>query len=220
MSCTCTLCEPDDILVLFQVFGISTEEVPRVGKLFDVTMAHVCHGHPLPASANKCLTSRDVSNMYSALSLNAEAQEQTGHLRFVSKLKMLPVLHETVSRMSAQTRDDERHNFVLYSGHDTSIAALLLAVDVSDSLWPPFASRVTIELLRSTSLQHYFVNIIYNGQSVTGRAHWCKSKLVDGKLCPLSVFTDYISSGLLKELGFSSYKEACSAPDTGSGLLI
>ena len=201
--------------VFLQVFDATEAEMPRVGQVFDVTMAHVCHEHPLPANGDQCLVSSDVRNMHAALTLNAQLQEMTSRLQLASKLKLLPVLQEMAQRIDDQVLGKSKRKLVLYSGHDTGIAALILALDVSDSLWPPFASRVTFELLRSTdvtSSSKHYINIIYNGLSVTNRAQWCRNKLVDDKLCPLSVFSDHVRSGLLHDLGFSSYEKACDQP--------
>lgn len=44
---------------------------------------------------------------------------------------------------------------MLYSVHDTSVAALLLALGIFDNKWPDFAADLTFELYRDKVMSCY-----------------------------------------------------------------
>ena len=52
------------------------------------------------------------------------------------------------------------HKMFLYSSHDTSIMALLLALGVFDNKWPDYAADLRIELYQkvSTILRFYLLH--------------------------------------------------------------
>ena len=52
----------------------------------------------------------------------------------------------------------------LYSAHDSSLMALLLAFKLDSRKWPPFASNLVIELYECNVTKKYYVIVRYNGQ--------------------------------------------------------
>ena len=103
-------------------------------------------------------------------------------------------------------------NLVIYSGHDKTVSALLVALSVSDGLWTPYGSRVVIELHASSSRDRprHFIRVLYNGRDLTGLLPFCRQgNLVGGLLCPL----DYLVFDIFRRYSTSetgrSYNQAC-----------
>ena len=51
----------------------------------------------------------------------------------------------------------------LYSGHDTTVTPLLIALDIFDNKWPQYAADLRFELYDNTKGEHY-VKILYCGK--------------------------------------------------------
>lgn len=66
----------------------------------------------------------------------------------------------------------------LYSAHDSSLMALLLAFKLDSRKWPPFASNLVIELYECNATKKYYVIVRYNGQVswifICNLLHACK----------------------------------------------
>jgi len=85
---------------------------------------------------------------------------------------------------------------MLYSVHDTSVAALLIALGLFDDKWPDFAADLAFELYRDKD-QAYFVRVLYQGEE----------KILPGcssALCPLTKFKELVS-----EYFINDWEKAC-----------
>ena len=54
----------------------------------------------------------------------------------------------------------------LFSGHDTTLMPILVALGYKLDHWPPFMSNVVFELYWSQSRKRHFVKVVYNQQVV------------------------------------------------------
>ena len=59
------------------------------------------------------------------------------------------------------------HKFRYFSVHDSTVNAVLIALDVIDEEhpgWPPFAADIVLELWKSKNKGEYFVQVFYCGE--------------------------------------------------------
>ena len=79
-------------------------------------------------------------------------------------------------------RREERRSLYVFMGHDTVIAPVLAGLGLykgSLCAWPPYASRISFELLKPTrggkaaADTKYYVRIIYNGKDLTPQVEKC-----------------------------------------------
>ncbi|KAK3723809.1 hypothetical protein QZH41_019490, partial [Actinostola sp. cb2023] len=85
------------------------------------------------------------------------------------------------------------HKFLLYSGHDYTISPMLVAFNISDGQWPPYASMLRFELLQRTSAwSHsmsdlFAVRVVYNEKEL-------KPPFCDASPCSMAQFEKYINT--------------------------
>lgn len=94
-------------------------------------------------------------------------------------------LEEMTDNLSKKIVGQSPYKMMLYSVHDTSVAALLLALDIFDNKWPDFAADLAFELYRDKD-NCYFVRVLYQGEEKT--LPGCS-----GPLCPLEKFKELVS---------------------------
>jgi len=56
--------------------------------------------------------------------------------------------------------NEQKYKFLLYSGHDDTLIALLASLEIWDGAWPPYASMFVIEVNTKIS-NHNFVYLTY-----------------------------------------------------------
>lgn len=95
----------------------------------------------------------------------------------------------------------QKEKMYLYSGHDTTLIPLLLALNVKFSEWPSYASNIIIEFYRKniSDKDQYFVKVLYNGVEV------CIGEC-DTKLCP---FEDFIRYASLTRVSWNGRSKLC-----------
>ena len=112
--------------------------------------------------------------------------------------------------MKNWTRNRRVESFVIYSGHDITITPLATILEIHSGKWPPFASRVVIELYKKIENKiHYFIKILHNGHDVTSSVVFCRNKLSKG-FCKLKYFLDFVKKHL-HDVGFDSYGQGCNS---------
>jgi hypothetical protein len=196
------------------VFGISFSSVPKVSHLMDMSMVHVCHKAPLPGTElAQCVAPWAVADIYNVIKENGQRQTKNPTFQTIAKLKCLPLLDEIKTRMIRQKDQAVSQKFVLYSGHDSSIDSMAIALNFSQGHWPPYASRIIIELYSSKQTSMLFVRIIYNGKDVTDKMEFCQNHIVTAGsgqyLCPFSILSEYIDNTILKDMSHNTYNAAC-----------
>ena len=73
-------------------------------------------------------------------------------------------------KKSNSNRQTKYHKFKMYSAHDSSLNALLVALDYysndDNHIWPPFAADLAIELWKKVENENkkYFIKIFYCGE--------------------------------------------------------
>ena len=204
-----------------EIFDISPKDVPKMSHLMDIGMVHVCHKHILPSNSKndrKCTESWAVRDVHDIIQDNGRKQAKTVEFQKIAKLKYLPLLKEITKRLEEQSRGSNNLKFVLYSGHDSTINPLAIALNFSEGLWPSYASRIVIELYKlkkgqqASNTDEVFVKFLFNGMSVGKEMDFCKRYIVpNSDLCPLNVFIQYVDN-ILEEMFETSYTSACKIP--------
>jgi len=88
---------------------------------------------------------------------------------------------DVLERMQRTVGGEDGVRFALYSGHDNTLSPFLSAFGVFDSVQPPMASMILLELYRDDSGKHW-VRFLYNGEEKV-----VKTTATDGpRVTPLS----------------------------------
>lgn len=140
---------------------------------YDNLNARFCHNLSQPAGMNDFI----FSQMTDAYWLVGEeiyySTYSIGIGPFIEELlNFLEMQQSNVSSIPA---------FMLFSGHDTTVAPILSAFGVYSGEWPPYASHMEFELFKDKTNSSYFVRMLYNGNA----------QIIPGcndEFCPFPVF--------------------------------
>lgn len=85
----------------------------------------------------------------------------------VAILQIQPFIARIVSNFKEWIEGRRRQRFVLFSGHDTTVTAVLSALHAFDGHRPPYAARVVFELWKKAGDEDdYVVRTLYNGRVI------------------------------------------------------
>lgn len=119
-------------------------------------------------------------------------------LRPLAQVHSGPLLQQWIERVR-QSRDRDHAPFHVVVAHDTTIADLMMSLDLDVVEWPPYAANLLIEVWkRGDEHDADHVRIIYNGQVVP--ITWCahqKIHFADG--CPWADFVHHINPIIAEE---------------------
>jgi len=90
-------------------------------------------------------------------------------------------VNEFYQRMEDTINHKDNKKFVLYSAHDTTVMPFLIALDMWDDKWPPYAAIITSELHDNGTVT---VRFTYNGNVIY--LPGC------GEYCPLEHFKNLV----------------------------
>lgn len=192
-----------------KVLGVPVSSTPWLGAVLDVLMAYWCHNHQLPcvSKTGQCFTPELVHNIWKVTESVSRAELETKAKLKVNDLMMYPLLREIANRYVNITKGLSQQKVVLYSGHDKTISPLLVAMGIGNGQWPPFASRLVMELYSSSnaSAPEYYLKVIYNGNDMTRQLRFCENGL-----CPLENFLDFVFNKYLSAFGKGTYNDICT----------
>lgn len=175
---------------------------------FDQMSVRTCHNMPLPCSPDgtTCVDQKSYQQVVSLANWEfAYAYTQyewqnfatLGIGGFVSVLRdvWVAIANEDPSLSSVGTPD-----FAFYSGHDTTLTAVLGAFNVTNWPWPAYASNMLFELWeKDTKTTHelqpagvydnLYVRFIYNGEVIPLASQGCCDEL-----CPLENVVTYLNN--------------------------
>lgn len=200
-----------------KAMNIDIKKLPAPSHLMDIGMVHTCHHKSLPGSVDGsvCWNPKALHDIAKALNSNSLKHSNKKKTKIISTLRILPLLNSLLLQMESKEKKLLDTNFVLYAGHDATFDPLLIALNISDSIWPKYASRLVFELYRKvtvdSNLLDYYLRIIYNGVDVTENVIFCKGD--EGKplkMCPLNLFKKFIrTEDGLSGFDLKSYISAC-----------
>lgn len=198
------------------MFGIDDNDIRWLTRVADALVPSFCHNFPKPCSAydsSKCVDDELLGKIWDAITVKEFSNWDDPDLNFLKycSIKMSPLLHEIAQRMSNLTEGKKIKIFNMYSGHDLTVSPLLYVLGLHDGKWPPYASRVVIEMYEEENeekIDRYHLKILYNGIDKTENVIFCKGRTING-LCNFRLFSDFVSNELLQRFGFSNYTDAC-----------
>lgn len=154
-----------------------------VNGLADLIRTYACHNFDITFGG---LLTNDQIHKVLEMSLfcftyfpNDTASNRLGMGSFIGE-----ITHHFQSHIEGKTP----YKLMLYSGHDSSIAPLLSALELFDGAWPPLASHVIFEFWKNGEGE-YFVEVSYNGRSLTRFKKGCEGQA----LCPWHQFLKSVS---------------------------
>ena len=117
-----------------------------------------------PKSDNELIINDEI---YDKLMSNM-AYWETGFLNFTGNLSYMPIFELIMNHIDKMfSMDEQTAKFFLFSGHDVTIAAVLVALGYVDLTAPPyFASHLAVELWQ---LDKPHLRFVYNGDVVPFR---------------------------------------------------
>ncbi|XP_061185295.1 lysophosphatidic acid phosphatase type 6-like [Saccostrea echinata] len=125
----------------------------------------------------------------------------------LSSGRMLELFRNALRDFISDTRPVRLY---LYSAHDSSLMALLLALKLDDKHWPPFASDLLFELYQCNNTKQYYVIVRYNGEAVV-LPKLAKKYVSIGQesAVPLKYFMKYLNEEKVMES--KEYRKVCES---------
>lgn len=198
-----------------KVLGIPASNVPWVGAILDVIMSYTCHKMAIPciSKTKQCFTHDLIADMWSVSdeinSLELKSPTRTKY----NDLMMYPLMREIAIRYQNITTGISNNKLTLYSGHDKTLTPLTVAFGINDAKWPPYASRLVMELYFHQLSSLYYLRVIYNGRDVTNKLRFCDKLKQTGDgivLCPLSEYLKFVFHDQMLLYNSTSYIKACA----------
>ena len=225
-----------NLIQMFQYFHM--KRIPHLSEMIDILMPIVCSGkmpHCFPSwkqfediawieGIKACFPLSFLDEMWQVLDNENKQNMLTDGIIHHHRLLIYPLLKEISLKFLGLSQGMKVPKFVFYHGHDHTITSFLIALDIYDNKWPPYASRVTLETYKVrngvtlnnlkkslTQSSIYLLRLLYNGKDVTDKPHWCQQiKLNDGAiLCTLQSFLTFLLDSQSSYFITGSYASDC-----------
>ena len=170
----------------------------------DCFMTTICTDRPLPDAINDYAGEDDNGESMFLRLANFAVQQYTSFAvandAAYSKLAIGPLWAEIMEHIDAVVNNEKYPKLALFSGHDTTIIFLLASLSkVYDGSWPPYASKLLLEIheidldgRKDTKLYssgHGF-RLIYNGQVLTDRIEGCPE---NADVCDVAILKSHLT---------------------------
>lgn len=201
---------------------------------------------PTPeANEEFCVKKEHVMSLFAYLEWTYRQEIKNINNRKRGLLMAYGLIHNIVQNM-IRIISENKPKLVLYSGHDKTLQALILALGLSNYQHynVQYASRMIFEVYRRKDLrdefkftkrkavaQDFYFRVLYNGDDVTNMLSFCKRrqnvvmkvvhpiddlKVYNTYLCPIENIVRFIHDDYFVSFNASNFKDAC-ATNTGSG---
>ena len=201
-----------------KLFEITDSGSKLLEGIADALVPTFCHNFTIPCStfdSSKCVDHTLLGNIWDAVTVKQYSNWDDPDFNFLkySSIKMTPVLLEVVNRMKDLILNVHINipTFTLYSGHDVTLSPLLYVLGLHDGRWPPYASRVVMELYENendVTGNRFYLKFLYNGIDKTEEVLFCRDKTLNG-LCNFKFFSRFVTEELLTRFGYKDYDNAC-----------
>ncbi|KAL7316637.1 hypothetical protein PS15m_005714 [Mucor circinelloides] len=170
------------------VDNVSLVSHPSANGILDTLVAAKTHGFKLPSDIDddilKDLEEVVVKEWFYGHMASAE-------VRRLGLGRLMGVIRDRMSlREKGGADDDEKLKLAIYSGHDTTVAPLLIILNAFDDRWPPFGSAILFELFKQKESDQHFVRVKYNENTLELPGCQAKGdhKQGDKSLCTFEAF--------------------------------
>lgn len=147
---------PDKFSRWEKAFNMSLSDSRDFGKLADNLYVRRLHHIPIPPE----LTEQDVDDI---LQLAQQQMVQDFHSKELTLNLGRSLLHFVSDQFQQALRQDQL-KYILLSGHDSTILAVMNTLDAPLAEVPPYASRVNFSLFKRG--EEYYVHISMNGKPI------------------------------------------------------
>jgi lysophosphatidic acid phosphatase type 6 len=117
----------------------------QMEALLDCARAHLCHGKPLHPG----LTTSLLERMAAAVTFSYEYLFTFPTPTQAARLTIGTLFADIVEEIETGATVGRR--FSLFSGHDTTVLPMLMALNVTNALWPPYAATLFFEVSHQSS---------------------------------------------------------------------
>jgi len=171
--------------------------------VFDNLHTRQCHNLPLPcnpSNSSDCVPSSLADFVYAQGSweyaFGNNASPLADQVAWMGISGFMAVLRDNI--LAQVTGDAGRSTigapaFAYYSGHDSTLGAVLGALNVTGMAWPPYASQLLFEVWQNPSVSPspdaFYVRALYNAQVLKLFGAGCCDEL-----CPATAFIKFLDS--------------------------
>jgi len=140
--------------------------ISSLSALMDCGVTHTCHSYPIPAKLDPELLGRVIDEVVFQYQYFFSYPNATENSNFGIGF-LLSDLHAFLVNLTAQEKEGEEDvspKLLVWSGHDTTLLPILLAFDVWDGHWPPYASVIGLEVYQNGT--QWRIRMFYNGKEL------------------------------------------------------
>ncbi|KAI8644322.1 histidine phosphatase superfamily [Parasitella parasitica] len=170
------------------VSDVSLDSHPSANGVLDTLVAAKAHGLKLPSDIDDGVL-RDLEDV--VVKEWFYGHTASAEVRRLGLGRLMGVIRDRMSlREKGGADDDEKLKLAIYSGHDTTVAPLLIILDAFNNRWPPFGSVILFELFKQKESDQHFVRVKYNQDTLELPGCQAKGshKLGDKSLCTFEAF--------------------------------
>ncbi|XP_060804936.1 2-phosphoxylose phosphatase 1 [Amyelois transitella] len=195
---------------------------------------------PTESTEEFCVKKEHVMSLFAYLEWTYRQEIKNIHNKRRGLLVAYGLIHNIVQNMIRMISEN-KPKFVLYSGHDKTLQALILALGLNNYQHYniQYAARMIFEVYRKKDLldefkftkrkavaQDFYFRVVYNGEDVTNKLSFCKPrqivvmkvvdpiddvKMYNTYLCPIESIVRFIHDDYFATFNTSNYKDACAS---------
>ena len=173
--------EAADLLKKVQTVLQFTTKKDYIYDYLDILVARFCHGLPFPCRDGVCITQAD----YDALIAQYYKENAYFFNQTLSRLQVGFFMRDFLEDIDAMMSSDVVYHH--YSGHDSSLSAILSYIGADPALPIPYASVLVFEIYDVNGEDR--VRVVFNNKPIASES--CSS---DATTCPLSQFKEYLQN--------------------------
>lgn len=196
---------------------------------------------PTPESSEDfCIKKEHVLSLFAYLEWSYRQEIKNIHNRKRGLLVAYGLIHNIVQNLIRMISEN-KPKFVIYSGHDKTLQALILALGLNNYQHYniQYASRMIFEVYRKKDLrdefkftkrkpvaQDFYFRVVYNGEDVTNKLSFCKIKqnivmkvvdpiddlkIYNTYLCSIENIVRFIHDDYFSSFNVTNFKDACAS---------
>uniref|UniRef100_A0A3Q2CZC7 Acid phosphatase 6, lysophosphatidic n=1 Tax=Cyprinodon variegatus TaxID=28743 RepID=A0A3Q2CZC7_CYPVA len=173
-----------DLQSILSALGIAAHQHVDFILIRDDMVARETHGLPIPPVLNSWRNKVEDRAVDMMCRLYEPSKRLTLQLSVGS---LLHLLLDNIEKKLQDSSAEANRKLFLYSAHDTTLIPCLMALEIYDMKWPPYAADITLELHQHRQTGDAFVKVSYIGQDqlIPG---------CSGVYCPLQEFKKLLSA--------------------------